>query len=185
MVASTLELEIASTWLIALGEAFAQASVESFISCLDKSCWLRDILVFIPSVETRRGHDAIRTHIQSKLGEVGVSNLKLDTNPFGRPRASEFVPGTPIVETAFDFETPNALGKGYARLYYPKDDESPRAFCLMMMLDDWKGHEEVKNESGLYGGHTISWSEVYRQRRNEVEKDPEVIIGTLSCIFYC
>lgn len=174
---SNTELDVASSWITAFNDAASQGDVERLLACMEPDCWFRDILVFTPNVETRHGHAAIRAHLQETLSKAQVSNVVLDSDPHGRPHASEFGLGTPIIMSAFDFETPVTLGKGYVRLYYPKDGETPKAFCMMMMLSDWKGHEEVKNESGVYEGHNLSWGEVYRQRRAEIERDPQAIIG--------
>ncbi|EJC98982.1 dimethylaniline monooxygenase [Fomitiporia mediterranea MF3/22] len=170
------ELQFASSWISAFGEAISQANIDAVLNCLDPSCWFRDLLVFNPSLETRHGHDAIRAHLQPVLGQAKVLNVVLDTNPHGRPQEAHFGPETPIITTAFDFETPRALGKGFTRLYYPKNGETPKALAVMMMVNDWKGHEEAGNESGVYDGHNLSWGEVYRQRREEVENDPQVVV---------
>ncbi|EJC98968.1 FAD/NAD-binding domain-containing protein [Fomitiporia mediterranea MF3/22] len=166
---TNVEFELASSWIKAFGDAVSQANVKALLDCLEPSCWFRDLLVFNPSLETRHGHDAIRTHLQSALGKAQVSNVVLDSHPHGSPRASQVGPVLPpIIETAFDFETPKALGKGYVRLNYPKegDGEIPKALAVMMMLRDWKGHEEPQNESGVYGGHTLTWGEIIPSHRS-------------------
>jgi hypothetical protein len=54
----------------------------------------------------------------------------------------------------------------------------------MMQLTDIAGSEEWICEEGVYGGHTLSWTDVNRERRQAVEKDPYVLIGSfLSLVF--
>ncbi|EJC98971.1 uncharacterized protein FOMMEDRAFT_161183 [Fomitiporia mediterranea MF3/22] len=171
-----LDVELASSWISAFGEAVSQGNIEALLDCLDPSCWLRDLLIFTPSLETRHGHVAIRVYLQNALCEIQISNFVLDTDPHGKPHASDFGPGTPVIASAFDFETPKALGRGFVRLYYPNDGDTPKAITVMMMLSDWKGHEETANESGVYDGHNLTWGEVYRRRREEIEKKPQVVI---------
>ena len=176
-MSNDLEFELATSWISVFGDALSQANIDTLLSCLEPFCWFRDILVFNSSLQTRRGHDAIKAHLQPVLRDAQISKVVLDDNPFGRPHASEHGPGHPIAAAAFDFETPRAFGKGFVRLNYPKDGEVAKAFCVMMMVSDWKGSEEAKNESGLYEGHNLSWGEVYDQRRAEIEKNLQAIIG--------
>ena len=46
----------------------------------------------------------------------------------------------------------------------------------MMMIDDWKGYEELAYGRGIYD-HNLSWEDIQKQRRLEIESDPQVIIG--------
>ena len=48
---------------------------------------------------------------------------------------------------------------------------------MMMMLNEWKGHEEKGCETECPGGHTLAWEDVVKMRREEVEKEPDVVIG--------
>ncbi|THH07266.1 hypothetical protein EW145_g3496 [Phellinidium pouzarii] len=138
--------------------------------------WFRDLLVFTPGLESRHGHASIRSHLKDTLGQAQLVNFKLDDNIFGQPHASGLGPDTPVIEAAFTFETPRALGKGYVRILYPHDGETPKAMMMMMMVSDWKGHEEIIYESGVYDEHNVSWGEIRAQRHAEIEKDPFVIV---------
>ncbi|KAI5123150.1 hypothetical protein M0805_000853 [Coniferiporia weirii] len=171
-----VEFDVASSWLAALSDAIAKTDVEAFLTCIEPDGWLRDLLVFTPGLETRRGHALVRSYLKDTLGKAQVANFKIDPHASGRPRASQFGLDTPVIEAAFDFETPKAVGKGYVRILYPRDGEAPKALTTMMMVSDWKGHEELSHESGVYDGHNLSWEEVQAQRRAEIERDPFVIV---------
>jgi hypothetical protein len=55
-----------------------------------------------------------------------------------------------------------------------------KALSVFMMMDDLKGHEEVGYEDGVYGGHTLGWEDVNRERREKVESNPHVIVGSFE-----
>ncbi|KAH8113515.1 dimethylaniline monooxygenase [Phellopilus nigrolimitatus] len=171
-----LSFDIATSWITALNNAVAHLDAGAFTACIAHDGWLRDLLVFAPDLRTHRGYEAIHSHLENTLAQAQISNLVLDDSPYGKPKASEFGPGMPIVETAFNFETPKATGKGYVRILPPSEGEAPTALCLMMMLSDWKGHEEIDHESGVFEGHNLSWQEVRDRRRAEIEKDPLAIV---------
>jgi hypothetical protein len=51
------------------------------------------------------------------------------------------------------------------------------ANAVFMMLGDIRGHEEAGPEEGVYGGHTLAWSDIVRERRVKIEQDPYVLIS--------
>jgi hypothetical protein len=59
----------------------------------------------------------------------------------------------------------------------PESPSAWKALTVFTMADDLKGQEEVGRETGLYGGHTLSWEEVNAERRANIESDPQVIIS--------
>lgn len=168
---------IAAEWATKVSSALATADIDAFLDCIDIEGWLKDIMTFKWEMTARHGPEAIRSYLVNVFCEAQISGLKIETTEFGRPQLGTFLPGQGIVSAAFTFETPKALGQGYVRILLPKDGASPKAFTVMFMLKDWKGREEANHESGLYGGHTLTWQEVHAKRRAEIEKDPHVIIG--------
>ena len=80
------------------------------------------------------------------------------------------------VETAFKFGLPAIWGLGHVRLL-PTPDSQWKVLSLYMTVGDIKGHEEANHESGLYGGHTLAWHDIVAERRQAVEKDPQVLVG--------
>ena len=51
------------------------------------------------------------------------------------------------------------------------------ADSVYIAAGDIKGHEEIGYELGLYGGHTIAWSEIKAARREAIESDPQVLVS--------
>ena len=171
------ELGIAERWVAALGRAAHDSDLPAFLSCIELDGWLRDILIFAPTLNARKGHDAISSYLESTFGRQRLDNFKLDTSAHAYPSSTTFGPSIPIIELTFDFETSKGWGKGHARLTSPKSGEVARAICVMMMLRDWKGHEELECEAGVYDGHNLSWGEVRRDRVAATERDPQAVIG--------
>ena len=180
---TSTEHKLASSWLSTLGSAASSGNVDAFVSCIAPDGWLRDLLVFAPTLASRRGHAAIAAYIKPSLGELKFSNFSLDPDPAGQPAKSMYGPTVPVVALAFDFETPKVWGKGHARLLYPKEGEEPngaKALAVMLSIRDWKGHEEAGNERGLYDGHNLSFVEVREQRFKEIEQDPQAVISAFK-----
>lgn len=178
---TSLEHNLAQSWLAALGEASSSGNVDGFVSCIAPDGWLRDLLIFSPTLSSRRGHAAIAEHIKPSLASPKFSNFSLDPDAAGQPTKSMFGPTVPVVMLAFDFETANAWGKGHARLLYPKEGEEAngaKALTVMLSVRDWKGHEEMANESGIFDSHNLSYAEVREERFKAIAKDPQAIIST-------
>lgn len=185
-MSDSLEYAIAGDWVSAVNDAFSKADVDAFTACIAPDGWLRDILVFRPSLETRRGHALIKDYLANTFAKAGVGKLSLDGSPCGRPKLGAFGPDIPVIEAAFDFETPRAIGKGHVRIIKSKDAEemskNPQALIVAMVVSEWKGYEEPGHEEGMYDGHKLSWSEVRARRIVETERDPYVLVGTLTHI---
>ena len=114
-------------------------------------------------------------------GHKQISNLKLEDSPEGRPQKGQ-LGMKPMVQAVFKFETPRALGTGFVLIPFDaeaelREDSPPKASLLFMMVSDWKGHNELGFESGLYDGHNLSWEDVRKERRDAIEGDPAVIIS--------
>lgn len=178
--ATTTEHKLAHAWLSALGDAASSGNLDAFISCIAPDGWLRDLLVFSSTFTSRRGHSAIDAHLKPTLAALQLSNFALDPEPAGQPSKSMYGPTVPVVALAFDFETPRAWGKGHARLLYPTEGEEAngaKALAVMLSIRDWKGHEEIGNERGLYDDHNLSYAEVREQRHRAIEQDPQAVIS--------
>ncbi|CAL1707427.1 unnamed protein product [Somion occarium] len=110
--------------------------------------------------------------------------MKVDERPHLHPHWNTFSPNDGAgVEGAFTFETSIAHGHGYT--YLLKDGNGEwKAWATFMMLVDLKGYEEVGPERGVYGGHTVAWSDVLAERRARIELDPQVLVvgGGQTCL---
>lgn len=173
-------LGVAKDWLESFRLAVYSGDSDAFVDCIAADGWFRDLLTFSWDFKSMQGGKAIRSYIGQGLLNENISNVEFDDE--FPPRAGQFGPQKRLVDAGFTFETPRAFGQGYVRVNIPlKSGGSleigrPRAFTLLLMLKDWKGHEESKHELGIFDGRSLSWEEATRQRRQEIEEDPNVLI---------
>ncbi|KAG8220294.1 dimethylaniline monooxygenase [Butyriboletus roseoflavus] len=166
---------IAHAWLKDFIEITASGNAHHFATKLFKpDGWFRDVLVFTWDTRTLHGHGKISDYLEKKLASANITNVVLDETPELRP--SPFtLPFGQGIEFSFRFETPIAFARGLARLL-PMTLSGMKALSVFVMMEDLKGHKESVAETGLYGGHTITWNEVLEERRLKVENDPQVVI---------
>ncbi|KLO16584.1 dimethylaniline monooxygenase [Schizopora paradoxa] len=168
--------KIASTWIDSLRVAFEKEDADAFADCFEPQGWFRDLMTFSWDFKSLRGHEEIKKYFANSMRDVKISDLKLEeSSTEGRPHLNH-LGQTPMVETALWFETPKAKGRGYVLIPPVEGDVKPRAFALLLMVNDWKGHEELGFELGIYDGHNLSWEEVQAQRHHEIESNPDALI---------
>lgn len=168
---------VASTWIDSLRSAFELEDADAFADCVDAQGWFRDLMTFSWDYKSLHGHEDIKKYVSQSIKDVKISDLKLEEESAeGRPHPNQ-LGQTPMVESGLWFETPKAKGRGYVLIPLVEGERKPRAFALFLMLDDWKGHEELGYELGIYDGHNLSWEEVQAQRHREIETDPDALIG--------
>ncbi|GBE77698.1 FAD/NAD-P-binding domain-containing protein [Sparassis crispa] len=164
---------IASKWLTKFDGAASSGDVSRLLLTILPNGWLRDALTFTWDTRSLEGHDMIASYLSNKLPAACLTNFKLDDQPGLRPQDTPFG-----IAFGFSFETAIGRGHGYAHLLTDESTEEPewKAVAVCLMLEDIKGHEESGPESGVYGGHTLSWEELRLERRAKIENDPHVII---------
>lgn len=169
--------KIASTWIESLRGASEHEDADAFADCFEPQGWFRDLMTFSWDFRSFHGHEEIKKYVGQHIKGVRISDLKLEIDSSeGRPHLGH-LGQTPIVESALWFETPKAKGRGYVLIPLVDGDTKPRAFALLLMINDWKGHEELGYELGIYDGHNLSWEEVQAQRHEEIEANPDVLVG--------
>ena len=170
--------QVAEAWLSSFAGAAEKADVDALVGHILPVGWFRDLLTFTWDLRSRHGTDDIKAYLSPTLEDKKPFNFVIDAQPYLQPSFFPINEGKSGVEFAFKFETSVALGRGGARLVPTDQNQSSwKALSVMMMVDSWKGHEEIPFESGIYDGHNLSWEEVQRQRREEIEKDPQVVIS--------
>ena len=122
------------------------------------------------------GHDNIKSYLLNSLASAQISNVQLDNRQFLTPELFEAGPGLTGVLGSYTFETPKAYGQENFRLL-PGENGEWKALTVLAMIWDWKGHVEIKSESGHFEGHTQPWEKVKIKRREAIESDPQVVIG--------
>ncbi|KAJ6529376.1 FAD/NAD-P-binding domain-containing protein [Mycena capillaripes] len=164
--------EIASSWLQRFGRALVSSDVARAVACFHPEGFLRDILVYTWSNRTLAGRAKIAEYLNSGLGTASIDAINLDSRPHLTP---EFAAATSTITSGFTFETATGPGQGYFVLN-PTASGEWLANAVFMMLSDIRGYEETGPEEGVYGGHTLAWSDIARERRLKIEQDPHVLI---------
>ncbi|KAF7309079.1 hypothetical protein MKEN_01109600 [Mycena kentingensis (nom. inval.)] len=165
-------LAIASAWLKSFKSALASHDAATVARSFLPTGWLRDILVFSWTNRTLEGRERIVEYIAPRLQRAAIAQIALDTRP---NRGSEHNPQTGMVGAGFTFETALGNGEGCVQLAATPGGNW-LALTVFMTLSDLRGYEEKGPEEGVYGGHTLAWADVARERREKIEKDPYVLI---------
>ncbi|KLO13208.1 dimethylaniline monooxygenase [Schizopora paradoxa] len=167
--------EVVDAWVLRANKALNSFDAEAFSGCFALDGWFRDLLTFSWDFHSLHGRDAIKSYVGDALSKVQATGLSVDKDFV--PRRSNFGPRIVLIDAALTFETPRAHGKGFVRIR--TDGDVPEAFAFMMMISDWKGHEEARNSvlrPSAFATRTKDWAEVVQNRRNDIEKNPDVII---------
>ncbi|KAJ7636748.1 FAD/NAD-P-binding domain-containing protein [Roridomyces roridus] len=165
-------VNVASAWLQRFAASLVALDLPQTVSCFHSDGFLRDILVFTWSNRTLAGHANITSYLDTHLSAAAITGVELDMRAYLSPESSE---GAKTVTSGFIFETAVGPGQGYFSLIADSMGEW-RAMSVFMMLRDIRGHEEAGPEEGIYGGHTLAWEDVARERRERIERDPYVLI---------
>ncbi|KAJ6599793.1 dimethylaniline monooxygenase [Mycena vulgaris] len=164
--------EVAASWLRRFNALLSSSDSASAAGCFQEEGFLRDVLVFTWSNRTLSGRAKIAAFLHENSATASIHGLKLDDRPFLKP---EFTAATSTIASGFTFETAIGPGEGYLSLN-PTASGEWRATSVFTRLRDIRGHEETGPEDGVYGGHTLAWSDIARERRLKIEQDPHVLI---------
>ncbi|KAJ6562315.1 FAD/NAD-P-binding domain-containing protein [Mycena capillaripes] len=166
---------IAAAWLQTFGNALAANDVPKAVSCFTADGYLRDILVFTWRNRTLAGRAHIEDYLHDTLKPAAITAVQLDTRAHLTPELRPVTHAESGVSSGFTFETEVGHGQGYFSLL--QDTAGVwKALLVFVRLADIRGNEEAGPERGVYGGHTIAWHDVHRARREEIERNPHVLI---------
>ncbi|TFK78613.1 dimethylaniline monooxygenase (N-oxide-forming) [Polyporus arcularius HHB13444] len=160
---------IALEWMTALGAALHDADITAVTSLFLTSGWLRDFLTLTWDLRTLEGSQKIAAYLSGSLRKGQLTAVRFDDAPALAPRTFS-LPGTQGstgVEFGFVFELPHGHGRGHARLV-PDADGAFRAFTVLLMLHDLRGHEELRKLPLL--------DDVTDVAARDVETDPYALI---------
>ncbi|KAJ6528230.1 FAD/NAD-P-binding domain-containing protein [Mycena vulgaris] len=172
---STLHLDcgqVAASWLQNFEGCLVSSDAARAAGCFHENGFLRDILTFTWSNRTLSGRTKIEAYLNYNLATASISAVKLDDRPHLTP---EFTATTATVASGFTFQTSVGPGEGYFSLS-PTESGEWRAMSVFMRLSEIRGYEEAGREDGIYGGHTLAWSDIVRERRLKIEQNPHVLI---------
>ncbi|KAJ6500634.1 FAD/NAD-P-binding domain-containing protein [Mycena sanguinolenta] len=178
--------EIASSWLQSYAAFLTSGDVKGAVSCLQDTAFLRDVLVFTWNNRTLHGHKEITAYLENTLAQAAIADFKLDSRPGLLPEIDGFhaqmvSSAANTVSAGFTFGCKVGKGQGYFFLIPTNTGEwkAISVFFFFFFFDslaDISGHEEWIQEEGAHRGHTLSWTDVNRERREVIEKDPYVLI---------
>ncbi|KAJ6546900.1 FAD/NAD-P-binding domain-containing protein [Mycena capillaripes] len=169
--------QISSSWLQNFGKSLESLDLDAIVSCIHPDGYFRDILVFSWNNRCLHGHEKLTAYLANALDKAAVKDLNLDSRPGLTPEYGPLTDKLPLcaVSAGFMFSCAVGVGRGYFSLA-PTDSGEWKALVVMMTLADIRGHEEMEAEEGLYGGHTLAWSDVVNERRRAIETNPHVLI---------
>ncbi|KAJ6493410.1 FAD/NAD-P-binding domain-containing protein [Mycena sanguinolenta] len=167
--------QIAASWLKSFGQYLEAGDISGATSCFAPHGFLRDILVFTWNNRTLAGQERIATYLKDTLKPAAITQVKVDTRPNLSPETRPLSPSASALCSGFTFNTRVGYGQGYFMLVGNESGEW-KALSVFVMLADIEGHKEAGPETGVYGGHTLAWHDVHRERRQAIERDPHVLI---------
>ncbi|OSX58694.1 hypothetical protein POSPLADRAFT_1153512 [Postia placenta MAD-698-R-SB12] len=163
---------IAETWLDTFARATLSGDVLATVQTFLPDGYLRDQLVLTWDLRSLEGHDKIKEYLVPRLTAAHLSHFRPDTRAgYCAERSTKGGVGA-----AFTFETPHCYGRGYVRLLQDTSSGQWKALSVFLGVADIKGYEELGREPGHYGGHTLSWTDIFAERRRQIERDPYVIV---------
>lgn len=178
--------DIATNWLASFSSALDSLNPQSVADLFLADGWFRDVLTFTWDLRALEGRPKITAYLteSSNLERAKIKDIKMDERTHYKPVSLPIAkPDGAVdngIEFCFTYETWVGPGRGCARLLKDQSQTGEwRAISVGMILYEIRGHEESSFESGIYGGHTLAWSDVKAERRAQVEKDPHVLIGKL------
>lgn len=174
--------DVATRWLARFAEFLSAGDVDAAVSTFLPDGWFRDVLTFTWDNRSLAGRAKISAYLSGTLTSARIADVQLDERPGLQPAYVPLTPSTSAVGAGFTFTSSVARGQGYFRLLLEDLSSEWKALSVFMMVSDLKEHEEAGPESGIYGGHTVSWEEVSRARRARIENNPHVIISKYALL---
>ncbi|KAJ7029866.1 FAD/NAD-P-binding domain-containing protein [Mycena alexandri] len=169
--------QVASSWISQFGKALESGDINGTVSSLHPDGYFRDILVFSWNNRCLHGDANLTAYLTGALDKVSIRDVTLETRTGLTPQYGALTDKLPLrtVSAGFTFTCTVGIGRGYFHLV-SADSGEWKAFVVMMALADIKGHEEIKHELGVYGDHTLAWTDVFYERRRAIETNPHVLI---------
>jgi putative flavoprotein involved in K+ transport len=168
----------AEAWLADLTAALASGAPEALAALFAPECHWRDILAFGWDLRTTSGAAPIGARLAGALAATAPHGLRLaeGRTPPRRVRRA----GTETIEAIFTFETKVGPCNGVVRLV--PTAAGPRAWTLMTMLDEIRGHEDPANGKRWqdvdwkrnFGGE--NWADRRRKAAAYEDRDPAVLV---------
>jgi cation diffusion facilitator CzcD-associated flavoprotein CzcO len=178
ILTSTSAKATAEAWLDKFGAALASGEAARIAALFAEDCHWRDILAFTWNLRTISGADAIAqlmVQTLSRMAPRGVALAPGRTPPRRVTRA-----GTDTIEAIAVFET--AVGPCNTVVRLVNEGSETRAWTLMTMLDEIRGHEDPADGRRWqdvdwkrnFGGE--NWLDRRRRAQAYADRDPAVLV---------
>src|SRR6202022_2451976 len=171
----------AENWLAQFERALAQPDdgLLKTLLCAD-SHW-RDVLALTWNIKTVSGGDAIVRELKAHVGRVQPTSFRIDPDRTAPRRVTRA--GTNAIEAIFTFETSEGRGNGVLRLIPDgKEGNTLKAWTLLTVLDEIKGHEDRLGRSRPQGKaysrdfRGPNWLDVRKATSAYADHDPAVLV---------
>lgn len=170
-------IHISETWLSEFSSAVYSADTTRVTECFLPDGCLKDVLIFTWTNRTLFKREKIAAYLQDKLPSAKITAIQIDKRPHLTP---ELVQGSQVA-SGFTFSTSIFRGQGYFRLIF--NGTEWKALSVLMSADSLIGHEELNHERGFYANHSLAWEHVLKERQQQIEEAPHVVIGlSWSCL---
>jgi putative flavoprotein involved in K+ transport len=127
-------------WLAAFQNALAAQEKDALESLFVRDCFWRDVLSFTWGIETITGAVAVAETLRAIAPRVRPCGFEID--PQRAPPRGVTRMGVAAIEAIFRFETAEGRGSGVLRLVPDASNGAPKAWTLLTVLEEIKGHEE-------------------------------------------
>jgi Pyridine nucleotide-disulphide oxidoreductase len=177
--AKTITAEVAG-WLAAFEDALAARDGAALKSLFVPDSYWRDVLSLTWEIETVTGADAIAKSLQASMPRARPYGFEIDrlrTPPRRVTRAA-----MRATEAIFRFETVEGRGSGVLRLVSEAPGGPPKAWTLLTVLEELKGHEERpgrwRPQGKVYSRdfHGPNWLDERVAAAAYADRDPAVLV---------
>jgi thioredoxin reductase len=174
----SLTTAAAETWLDSLGAALASGAAGQIAALFADECHWRDIIAFTWDLRTASGADSIAERMAASQTSVAPHGFALAAGRTPPRRVGRA--GVDAIEAIFTFETSVGPCTGVVRLV--SDGGEYRAWTLMTMLDEIRGHEDPANGTRWqnvdwkrnFGGE--NWLDRRKRAQAYADHDPAVLV---------
>lgn len=174
--------DVSAAWLQQFARALSAKDASAASDLFHPEGWLRDVLILSWDSRSLEGRPRIQEYLESRLGNAlfDVNSFKLDERGGLAPTSFDLSGNYSGIEAAFTFETAGLFGRGFLRLILAERAQW-KALSVYVCPGDIKGYEENVYELGIYGDHTLPWTEVNAERIAATESSPHVLVSKWLC----
>ena len=168
---------VVQAWLAQFEQALRDKAALKTLFTAD-GYW-RDVLAFTWDIETTHGRDAIAAALSARAARTGASGFEIAPNRTAPRQVTRA--GTRAIEAIFRFETAQGRGSGVVRLVSDAG-EGVKAWTLLTVLDELKGHEETIGRARPTGQSYSrdfrgpNWLDLRQAAQAYADRDPDVLV---------